>query len=577
MRESRYGTRGLGRAGHAVLLGMVGCGLLLMLGACRQEQAAGFPFEAGPVLARVNDVEITEAFFERSYLRHLMATGANDDSLQRRLHLENLIDNVLLAQQAEAEGLRDDDYALFMAQRTKRALNDLYVYTHLIDTTQAPTEHDARVAFARMQQQRYVRHLYFTRKEEADHYYARLQAGEDFLDLANELYRTAAYDSSAGWIGKVDYFNLDDAFAEAAWALEVGAYSAPIRSRQGYHILRVEQRTYNPLPTEYGYQTRKEKVDYLTRTRRMNLDGDRFIREEMQALGVAPIPENIEQVYWGLVRLAVSRSPERKVAVALTEAEVAPLRGTLTPETPLVRYTLAGEARVFTAKDYYDWLPYLPFEEALNRTIPSVGRALRYEVFAEKARRAGLADEPWLAFDQRYNATFYLAGRLVDTLDATDFARPIPDSARAALAARLPAGPVTEADFWTVRVDDYELARQYKYAVEEGLSAPSAYVKYLAYQDTDVRRVPALAAHLQRAPLNEVGIAGTPDAWYVFQVTDRRTRPAAAGDANAPEAFARPYHYYQYVRALRDRARIEVDTTAFNALMSHFADRPGTR
>ncbi|MEZ4694796.1 MAG: peptidylprolyl isomerase [Rhodothermales bacterium] len=534
--------------------------------------ASVLPFDPGPVIASVNGEPITREAYERSFVRHLIITGANDDSTQRRLHLQSLIDDVLLAQEATAQGLRDDAFDAFIHQHSRKALNDLYYYSQFLDTTAHVSDQETRTAYWKAQRKLFVRQLYFRHEKEANDYYRRLRNGEDFVDLANEHYNLVPYDSTAGWLGEVSYFSLDDAFAEAAWSLDVGEYSKPVRTRLGYHILRVENVNYNPLLTESAYQTARPRVAYKTQERRNNLSGDAWVKQQMVEADVAIDRTAIEQVYRVLAAHARREFTDAPPPPVLDNEQASVVGEDLKPDTPLAAYSFGSERRVFTAGDYIQWLPFLPYEEALNRTIPSVGRALRYEVFAAKAEALGLDRDPWLQSDNDYTATFYLADRMLEAL-APELDVPLPDSVSARWRRQQTHEKVF-ADFWTIKVPTMKDARQTQGAVSEGWAEPGAYATYLSYVDTDVDRLPALAGHLAKVPLGAAQVVGTVDSWYVLQVNARRS-VAIADSGAVPSAVRQAYNLGRHIQRLRGDAEITIDLDSFRATMSHYADVPG--
>jgi len=272
-----------------------------------------------------------------------------------------------------------------------------------------------RQAFARYKQQVTVRHLFYRNEADAQAAYERLQAGRDFIDEAQDCYGTAAYDSLAGYVGPIRYFQMDDAFAEAAFALEVGRHTAPVRSRFGFHIIRAEDRIVNPILTEAEYQTRKEGIASRLRLRKRRLEGDRFVREYMEGLDVQVNPEGIRALALALQDLERRVNPEPlPVApdVELAVLDLGALRAAFAPETPLATYRVAGEARPFTARDYYFWLEDLPFGEARQRTAASVGRALRNEAFAQAGIEQGLGEETRVRREVENESRIYLAAAL---------------------------------------------------------------------------------------------------------------------------------------------------------------------
>ncbi|MFD0589564.1 peptidylprolyl isomerase [Paenibacillus sp. GCM10027627] len=80
-------------------------------------------------------------------------------------------------------------------------------------------------------------HILVKTKEEADAIYAELKAGKDFAELA----KAKSTDGSAEKGGDLDFFGkgaMVAEFEQAAFALEVGAISEPVKSEFGYHIIK---------------------------------------------------------------------------------------------------------------------------------------------------------------------------------------------------------------------------------------------------------------------------------------------------------------------------------------------------
>ncbi|NNE68875.1 MAG: hypothetical protein HKN29_00775 [Rhodothermales bacterium] len=376
-------------AGVLIPLGLV----LLLLSGCNRGPT---PLVDVETLAVVGSQEISDSWFERTYVDFLIRTGQNDTESNRRAHLENLIDAVLLAEEAERAGLTADSaFQVFRDRERKKALGTVFFHEELLLELPPPTDAEVRLAFARWKAQVVVRHLFFQSEEDALASYNRLRAGKDFLQEAQEWYGVPG-DSSAGYLGPVKYFEMDDAFAEAAFNLEEGAFSRPVQSRFGWHIIRSERILVNPLLTEDEYQVRRGGIESQFRLRRRKLEGDAFVRDFMAGLDVEANGPAIAGLAGLIDDLTIEVAPEIEIQGAEEVARAAvldSLKAMISAETVLATYRLGGRQREFTAGDYLLWMEDLPFEVTRRRTVNSVGRALRNEVFAQEAERKGLEDE----------------------------------------------------------------------------------------------------------------------------------------------------------------------------------------
>ncbi len=105
--------------------------------------------------------------------------------------------------------------------------------------------------------------------ERAQEVRERLLAGEDFAGLAREVSEDPGSAVVGGDLGWIKRGLMDPAFEEAAFALAAGELSEPVRSRFGYHIIRVEEvragreKTYAEVRDELIAELRKEEAENL--------------------------------------------------------------------------------------------------------------------------------------------------------------------------------------------------------------------------------------------------------------------------------------------------------------------------
>lgn len=347
--------------------------------------------ELDQTLIEVNGIEISVDNFQSRYIRRLIQTGQNDTKVGRYQFMNELIDKLVLADKSNEKGLLDDPiYLKALEYQERKSMIDHYFVDRMDELIEAPTDDEVRLAFAKKQRKVYVRQLFSIREADLRGPYQRLENGDDFVDVANDYFETAEYDSLAGYLGPVTYFGVDDAFAEAAFSINQGEYSKPIRSMFGYHIVYVEYIEFPAMLAEDEYQLRKPGISSQVKLRKQRLVSNSYVRDLMSTLLVEVDAENLKKL-----RESIANMSEDQILDATENQEqesnfwddqrIGSLSESLDRSTILATYLLKGERAEFTFEDYLKWLPYLPFNESRNRTGASLGRALRNEVFYQLA------------------------------------------------------------------------------------------------------------------------------------------------------------------------------------------------
>ncbi len=114
------------------------------------------------------------------------------------------------------------------------------------------------------EEQVWARHILVADEATAKKVVERLKNGEDFGALAKELSQdsgSAVNGGDLGWFGKG---KMVAPFEEAAFSLQPGQISDPVKSDFGYHIIQVIARQDRPLTAdEYSQATNKAFTDFL--------------------------------------------------------------------------------------------------------------------------------------------------------------------------------------------------------------------------------------------------------------------------------------------------------------------------
>jgi peptidyl-prolyl cis-trans isomerase C len=103
---------------------------------------------------------------------------------------------------------------------------------------------------------------------------ARLNKGEDFIKVAGEVTEDPSGKANGGDLGYFGKEQMVPEFADAAFKLDKGKLSEPVKTQFGWHVLKVEDKRTKPAPTfdevkpqVEVYVTRKAQADLVTKLR----------------------------------------------------------------------------------------------------------------------------------------------------------------------------------------------------------------------------------------------------------------------------------------------------------------------
>ncbi|MCZ6710503.1 MAG: peptidylprolyl isomerase [Gammaproteobacteria bacterium] len=105
--------------------------------------------------------------------------------------------------------------------------------------------------------------------------YARLQAGEDFIELAAEHSEDPTSALNGGDLGWTGDDGFSPAISEAMNATATGSLSEPFRSQYGWHVLEVQERREQDLSEE----TRRNMATQLLHNRRFDEELQAWLKE----------------------------------------------------------------------------------------------------------------------------------------------------------------------------------------------------------------------------------------------------------------------------------------------------------
>ncbi|SFK50191.1 peptidylprolyl isomerase [Methylocapsa palsarum] len=166
--------------------------------------------------------------------------------------LDFLIDGLLVAQKAQADKLdQAPDFAAKLAYYREKLLMETLlgqVAKSAITDASVKAAYEEAAKAQKPEIEVHARHILVPTEADAQAALKRLKAGEDFAKVAKEVSKDPG--SEGGDLGWFTKDRMVPEFADAAFKLEPGQRSEPIKSSFGWHIIEVEgkrPKTFPPL------------------------------------------------------------------------------------------------------------------------------------------------------------------------------------------------------------------------------------------------------------------------------------------------------------------------------------------
>jgi len=213
------------------------------------------------ILATVGNHVITMDDFKVRYEDYLIYSGVQDDIPLRYSILNNMINEVLLHNFDDNSKIYNDSQYQKEIQWAKNEVILAYLKDREIYAKISVSDSELHEAFRRSNIKLEVRHLYAPTEQAADHLYELLQIGVDFKTLAQQVFTDSLLRKSGGYLGYISWGTTDPNFEDAAYSLKVGEISKPVKTAQGYSIIKLENKIANPVMTEYEFNNMKPKLE----------------------------------------------------------------------------------------------------------------------------------------------------------------------------------------------------------------------------------------------------------------------------------------------------------------------------
>lgn len=239
---------------------------------------AAAPKSEGPVVAKVNGVEIREGDIKQAEEDIGQQMGQVPPESKRDYLITYVGDMILLTQAAEAKKI---DASEEFKQQLEFARKKLLMAKLLdAEAKAASTDEAMRKVYddatkqMKPEEEVHARHILVETEEEAKAIKEELQKGADFAELAKSKSKDPGAAAEGGDLGFFSKDQMVPEFADAAFKLEKGQTSEPVKSPFGWHIIQVEEKRTRPVPDFEAvkpqleqFVVRKAQSEYLAKLR----------------------------------------------------------------------------------------------------------------------------------------------------------------------------------------------------------------------------------------------------------------------------------------------------------------------
>lgn len=178
--------------------------------------------------AAENNITVDEAELEEAYEENHTVPMEQDEAYKELIE-KNEIDDEFIKSQIKSD-LLGYKYAQFYLENLE------------ISDEAAQAFYDDNPDMFAQGEQVSAKHILVDEEETAKEVIEKLEAGEDFATLAGEYSTEPNADQSGGDLGYFGKGRMVKEFEEAAFALEIGEISDPVKTDYGYHVIVVKDK-----------------------------------------------------------------------------------------------------------------------------------------------------------------------------------------------------------------------------------------------------------------------------------------------------------------------------------------------
>ncbi len=233
---------------------------------------AGCGKKGNPTLAKVGGNEIKFLDFNENFGSWKQTyTSAQHEFDQKKMWLDTLVVTQLLINAAYEKNIDklEELSRVVLANRNRFLLDALYQEKIMKDSE--PSDAETKQFYNNLEFQLRAYHILINDIDTANMLVEKLKGGENFEKLAFDYSLDPSAKRNRGDMGYFLWGAMVDEFQVAAFAMEPGEISPPVKTRFGYHIIKLIDRTPNDLRGEYDNIKDSLKIQMTTMIRQKRL------------------------------------------------------------------------------------------------------------------------------------------------------------------------------------------------------------------------------------------------------------------------------------------------------------------
>ncbi|MES2073197.1 MAG: peptidylprolyl isomerase [Pseudomonadota bacterium] len=233
---------------------------LLALSACSPKEAdkaaapaAAASADKGAVAATVNGTAISQKRLDQIMQQQAVQQGMPDNAETRKLVIDNLAMQMLVAQEASTKGLDKTPEVAEQIEMTRQSiLAQAFVQDYIKNSK--PTDEAIKAEYdkvaAQSGKQYSARHILVGTEDEAKDIIAKLKKDpKTFATLAKAKSKDPGSKDKGGELGWFDPRGMVPEFGAAVAKLEKGKFTEePVKSQFGYHVIMLDDSRPSPVP-----------------------------------------------------------------------------------------------------------------------------------------------------------------------------------------------------------------------------------------------------------------------------------------------------------------------------------------